>query len=341
VRWRLFGIGGILALPLLMLWFTASGSPTAVSSHADLLGSYQRPAELPAPADNLFSPTKATLGKLLFFDPLLSGSRTRSCATCHNPGLSWGDGLPLAVGEKRLALRTPTVIAAAFMPRLGWDGKFRDIESVTFGPLLSPSNMNTTETELVTRLSEIPGYVAAFKRAFGSGDITRRKVELAMAAFQRSIDPGETAFDRWIAGNEQAIDVHAKRGFLLFNGKARCSGCHNGYALSDGSFHDVGSAHGADIGRGRLFPNSVKLRYAFKTPTLRDVMRRAPYMHDGSVATIEEVIDLYDRGGIDRPSRSPLISPLGLNDTEKADLIAFLHTLDRPAQPYAVPVLPR
>jgi cytochrome c peroxidase len=343
LRWRWSSVGGILAVPPLMLWLAASGSPDAVSGHADLRTSYQRPADVPAPDDNPHVPAKVELGKLLFFDPLLSGSRTRSCATCHNPGLSWGDGLPLAVGEgqRPLTLRTPTIIAAAFMPRLGWDGKFRDIESVTFGPLLSPSNMNIIEAQVVERLSAIPGYVEAFKAAFGSGEVNRRKVELAVAAFQRALDPGETPFDRWIAGDAQAIDASAQRGFMLFNGKARCAGCHNGYALSDGSFHDIGSAYGTDIGRGRLFPKSQKLQHAFKTPTLRDVMRRAPYMHDGSIATIEAVIDLYDRGGVDRPSRSPLISQLGLSEAEKDDLIAFLHTLSSPPKPFAVPVLPR
>jgi cytochrome c peroxidase len=343
VRWKAGRIGGVLALPLLVLWLAAFGLPNAVSGHLDLRVSYQRPAGPPFPADNPHTPAKAELGKLLFFDPLLSGSRTRSCASCHNPGLSWGDGLPVAIGEsqKPLTLRTPTIIAVAWMPILGWDGKFRDIESVTFGPLLSPVNMNITEAEVVERLSAIPGYVHAFKAAFGPGEITRQKVEQALATFQRALDPGETPFDRWIAGEEQAIDDGAKRGFALFNGKARCAGCHNGYALSDGSFHDIGTGKGTDVGRGRLFPRSQKLQYAFKTPTLRDVMRRAPYMHDGSLATIEAVIDLYDRGGIDRPSRSPLILPLGLSTQDKADLVTFLRTLNSPPKPYEVPVLPR
>ena len=321
--------GGVLILPLLLLCAAPSATETAVSGHVDVRASYQRPAEVPTPDDNPYSPDKVALGQLLFFDPILSGSRTRSCATCHNPGLSWGDGLPQAIGEAQrpLGLRAPTLIAAAFMPRLGWDGKFRDIEAVTYGPLLSPMNMNMSEPNVIERLSAIPGYSAGFQAAFGKPEITRRHIELAVAAFQRTIDPGDTSFDRWIAGDEEAIDPAAKRGFTLFNGKAHCSQCHNGFALSDGSFHDIGTASGADIGRGRFFPTSVKLRYAFKTPTLRDVARRAPYMHDGSVATLEAVIDLYDRGGIDRASRSPLIFPLGLSTAEKADLMAFLHTL--------------
>jgi cytochrome c peroxidase len=335
--------GGVLILPLLFLCAAPSATENAVSGQLDLRASYRQPAEIPTPDNNPHSTEKVALGQLLFFDPILSGSRTRSCATCHNPGLSWGDGLPQAIGEAQrpLGLRAPTLIGAAYMGRLGWDGKFRDIEAVTFGPLLSPANMNMSEQGVIERLSAIPGYPVAFQAAFGKPEITRRNIELAIAAFQRTIDPGETPFDRWIAGDEKAIDPAAKRGFALFNGKARCSGCHNGFALSDGSFHDIGTASGADVGRGRYFPTSVKLQYAFKTPTLRDVARRAPYMHDGSVATLEAVIDLYDRGGIDRPSRSPLIFPLGLNATEKADLIAFLHTLNSRPQPYAVPVLPR
>jgi cytochrome c peroxidase len=123
----------------------------------------------------------------------------------------------------------------------------------------------------------------------------------------------------------------AKRGFAVFNGKAHCASCHSGPSFTDGSFQDIGSATGDDIGRGRLFPASEKLQYAFKTPTLRDVADRGPYMHDGSVATLEGVIELYDKGGIDRPSRSPSIKPLGLTTAEKAELIAFLKTLSAPA----------
>ena len=132
--------------------------------------------------------------------------------------------------------------------------------------------------------------------------------------------------DRWIEGDERAISDSAKRGFDLFNSKAHCSACHSGWAFTDASFHDIGTATGDDIGRGQLFPNSPALRYAFKTPTLRDVARRPPYMHDGSVATLSDVIDLYNRGGIDRPSRAEEIKPLGLTEQEKADLVAFMRT---------------
>lgn len=299
------------------------------SEAAKIRASYRRPPAIPFPEHNPYSAPKTALGKTLFFDPLLSRSGTVSCATCHNPSLSWGDGLARAVGEdpNGLPLRAPTLIDVAFNEPLGWDGKFRDIESVTFGPITGRANMNMTESELIDRLSTSPAYVDAFASAYGDGAITRPRIEAALATFERTIVADESPFDRWIMGDEAAISAAAKRGFDIFNGKARCSNCHNGPSFTDGSFQDIGTAKDDDIGRGRLFPSSQKLRYTFKTPTLRNVAQRAPYMHDGSVATLEEVIELYDKGGIDRPSRSPSIRPLLLTATDKADLIAFLQTL--------------
>jgi cytochrome c peroxidase len=307
------------------------------------MANYHRPKEIPFPKDDPYSAAKLTLGRLLFWDPLLSGSRTVSCASCHNPALSWGDGLPRAVGEKddKLALRTPTLLNVAWIPELGWTGHFLSLEAVTFGPITGAKNMNLSKKELLKRLSAIPGYDSAFQMAFGEGKITPSKVEMALATFQRSIVSSEAPFDRWIDGQKDAISPSAQRGFDLFNGKARCVSCHSGWAFTDGSFHDVGSAKAEDIGRGKLFPTSIKLQHAFKTPTLRDVARRAPYMHDGSVATLAEVIDLYDKGGIDRPSRAEDVRPLHLSKGEKADLIAFLNTLTGDPQDVPVPVVPR
>ncbi|OPZ00265.1 tryptophan tryptophylquinone biosynthesis enzyme MauG [Bradyrhizobium sacchari] len=305
--------------------------------------SYRRPAAVPFPNHNPYTIPKAALGERLFFDPLLSKSRARSCATCHNPSLSWGDGLARAIGEdpKGLPFRAPTLIDVAFTELLGWDGKFKTLEAVTFGPITGRANMNLTEAELIARLSAIPAYKDAFAAAFGDGAITRPRIEAALATFERTIVAGEAPFDRWIMGDETAISAPAKRGFEIFNGKAHCSKCHAGPSFTDGSFHDIGVAKNDDLGRGRLFPRSQKLRYAFKTPTLRDVARRAPYMHDGSVATLEEVIELYDRGGIDRPSLSPSIKPLSLTESEKADLIAFLQTLTASSTDTTFPKLAR
>jgi cytochrome c peroxidase len=334
---------GLACVLVLVLWGGASFSGDAGSDRAAWREKYRRPAEIPFPDGNPYSEAKFKLGRVLFFDPIMSGSETRACATCHNPGLSWSDGLPRAIGEKQtiLALRTPTLLNVAWGEQLGWDGHFRNLEAVAFGPLLSPGNMNMQEPQLIARLSAIPGYVDAFHTAFGEGAITRRKIELALATFERSIVSTEAPFDRWIKGDEHAISDQAKRGFDVFNGKANCAACHSGWAFTDNSFHDIGVARDIDIGRGKLFPKSTKLLHAFKTPTLRDVTRRAPFMHDGSVATVDSVIDLYDRGGIDRPSRADEIKPLGLTRDEKADLIAFLNTLNGKSEPVTAPSLPR
>jgi cytochrome c peroxidase len=339
------------------------------SNLAELKALYQRPEGIPFPADNPYSKAKETLGRMLFFDPILSGGHNVSCASCHNPGLSWADGMKQATGTSRMLLHTPTLIDVAWVPVLGWDGKFPSLESVAFGPLLNPANMNNTETEIISRLTNIPGYVEAFAQAFPEAKsvrgvkvvpdhsafpkanasppdsdatiVTRPCIEQAIATYERTIVASPAPFDRWIEGDETAIGAAAKRGFVLFNGKAACSNCHEGPSFSDFSFHDIGIAGEDDVGRGRMFPSSVKLKHAFKAPTLRDVSRRAPYMHDGSLPTLGAVIDAYNSAGIDRPSRSDLIHPLGLTQAEKQDLIAFLNTLTGDSVAYEVPILPR
>jgi cytochrome c peroxidase len=329
-------------LSLLLCTFLAADGESR-SSRTEWFDKYRRPLEIPYPPENPFSEAKHKLGEMLFFDPMLSGSKTRSCASCHIPALSWSDDLPRAIGEKgaELPFRVPTLLNVAWVPRLGWDGHFRDLEAVAFGPILSAKNMNLSEDSLISRLSTIPRYVDGFNAAFWESGITRRKIELAIATFERSIISKEAPFDRWIKGDEKAVSEAAKRGFDLFNGKAHCDSCHSSWTFTDSSFHDIGSARDNDIGRGWLFPNSIKLRYAFKTPTLRDVARRAPYMHDGSVKTLEAVVELYDRGGIERESRSNLIFPLNLTNEEKSDLIAFMRTLSGNPEQYPAPVLPR
>jgi cytochrome c peroxidase len=232
------------------------------------------------------------------------------------------------VNGQTLALRSPTLIDIWTVPVLGWDGKFPDLESVAFTPILSPGNMGMPSAEeAVRRINENPDYAPLFADAFDTPEVTQRKIELALATFERTITSRDAPFDAWIKGDERAIGRAAKRGFILFNGKANCAACHSGPSFTDGSFHDIGSATGGDVGRGRLFPTSEKLRYAFKVPTLREIDRRAPYMHDGSVASLQDVIALYDKGGIDRPSRSDDIRPLHLTRREKNDLLAFLRTL--------------
>jgi len=362
-----------------VLLLGASGSifGAGQSDMRTLRDMYRRPTAIPYPKDNPYSRAKYELGRMLFFDPILSGSKVRSCSTCHNPGLSWGDGEQQALGENQKplssGLRSPTLLNVAWTPKLGWDGHFGTLEGVAIAPITSSENMNLPEKAMLERLSAIPGYAKAFDAAFGKGEIstskvaqalvtrqsaipghakdfdaafgnseiTALKVEQALATFERSIVSQEAPFDRWIKGEPNAINAAAKRGVALFNGAANCAACHSGWAFTDASFHDIGVAKDDDIGRGRLFPSSVKLQHAFKTPTLRDVARRGPYMHDGSLATLDDVIDLYNRGGIDRPSRDDAIHQLNLPQGAKSDLIAFLQTLNGKPEQVPVPVLPR
>ena len=307
----------------------APAPPPAAPADAAWREAFARPAAIPFPERNPPTPEKLALGRTLFFDATLSRSRTISCATCHNPSLGWGDGRARAVGEagSEMPLRSPTLLNLAWQEPLGWTGRFPDLESVPFVPITAPLLMDLPEAELIARLAGAPAYRAAFAAAFPDGRAGRGAVEDALAVYMRSIVSADAPFDRWRDGDEAAVSASAKAGFALFNGRARCAECHAGFAFTDGSFHDVGVGQGDDVGRGRAFPGSPGLRYAFKTPTLRNVAERAPYLHDGSAPTLRAVIDLYDRGGIDRPSRSPEIRPLGLTETEKADLLAFLDTL--------------
>jgi cytochrome c peroxidase len=312
-----------------MLSLAAAGCSAAEGPRAARLAGFVRPGSVPFPPDNPFSPGKAELGRQLFFDSLLSASGTISCATCHHPRLAWGDGLPRAVGEAHISLplRSPTLLGAAWLEAFGWDGKFPTLESVAFTPMTSPANMGRNEQDVLRDIAQSPAYSAAFDQIFPGEGVSRSSVERALATYERTIVPATAPFDRWVAGDETAVSEAAKRGFDLFTGRGECAQCHAGWRFTDDSFHDIGIGADNDPGRGRLFPNSERLRHAFKVPTLRDVARRAPYMHDGSLPTLDHVITLYDRGGIERPSRDPLVHPLGLSAGEREDLIAFLQTL--------------
>lgn len=240
-----------------------------------------------------------------------------------------------------MPLKSPTLLDVRDLSLLGWDGKFPDIEAVTLAAIAGPMNMKLPVEDALARLRANPGYARLFAGAFPGQGVSRANLASALAAFEATILSGPAPFDRFVAGDESAIGAAAKQGFALFTGRAGCAQCHSGWAFTDGSFHDIGSAQGGDVGRGRYFPTSRQLKYAFKTPTLRDVVRRGPYMHDGSLRDLPAVLALYNQGGIDRPSRSVQIHPLNLSPAEQADLIAFLATLTEDATPVVMPVLPR
>ena len=319
----------LVSLLVLASGVIARAEPGANANSGDWRDEYRRPRAIPYPASNPFTPEKAELGRALFFDTRLSASKTVSCASCHKPGHGWSDGASHARGEgpTPMLFHTPTLLDIAWLDRLGWDGKFRDIEAVTFAPITSPAGMNMPEEKLLAMLAGDRSYVELFARAFPGKVIDRRTVEMALSTFERSITSKTAPFDRWIEGDESAMPQAAKRGFALFSGKAHCSECHSGWAFTDGSFHDIGVAKEDEPGRGRFFASSLKLQHAFKTPSLRNASDRGPFMHDGSIATLEAVIDLYNKGGVDRPSRAEVIKPLGLSASEKVDLLAFLRAL--------------
>ncbi|HZL58514.1 MAG TPA: cytochrome c peroxidase [Stellaceae bacterium] len=320
----------------------AGAEPAPAAERAEWKADDKRPPEIPFPANDPYTDAKAALGKMLFFDPILSGSGTQSCSSCHQPNLGWTDGQKVGIGVAPMTKHTPTLLNIAWIPVLGWDGHFPSLEKVAFGPITAPGIMNRPESELIAALQARPPYAQAFAAAFPDHAVTRSHIEDALATFERTIVSGEAPFDRWIAGDEDAISPEAKRGFDVFNGKAGCAECHSGWNFTDAGFYDIGVGKGDDVGRALVVPNSPKLKYAFKVPSLRDVAQRAPYMHDGSEPTLEAVIDLYNRGGIDRPSRSELIKPLNLTEREKADLVAFLKTLSQePERTAAIPTLPR
>jgi cytochrome c peroxidase len=303
---------------------------------------YHRPATIPFPKDDPYTPEKAALGKRLYFDTRLSVSSAQSCASCHNPSFGWGDGLAVGVGHgmQKLGRHSPTVINAAWGGIFMWDGRLATLEEQALGPIQSPGEMNMPLELLMKRLESIPEYKPMFVRVFPEEGMTAKTLAKAVATYERTVVSERAPFDAWIEGDQKAISEESKRGFAVFNGKAQCAACHEGWNFTNDGFQDIGLP-GDDIGRGKFVPGVIKMEYAFKTPGLREIARRTPYMHDGSLATLEQVVEHYNHGGVDRPSRSDLMRPLGLTAQEKTDLVAFLKSLTSNLTPTAAPVLPR
>jgi cytochrome c peroxidase len=241
---------------------------------------------------------------------------------------------------KPLARRSPTIINAAYGLIFMWDGRAASLEEQALGPIKADVEMNLPIDQLLARLKGISEYGPLFAAAFPKEGLAPETIAKAIATYERTVVSGRAPFDEWIDGNEKAISEEAKRGFVSFNTKAKCSLCHSGWNFTDDSFHDIGLPS-EDVGRGKLLPGIEKMQRAFKTPGLREITRRGPYMHDGSVATLEAVIDHYVKGGIARASRSELMKPVALSAQEQSDLVAFMKTLKSDVDPTPVPVLPR
>lgn len=291
---------------------------------------YRRPDGILSPSYNPLTTEKATLGKTLFFDARLSRDGKMSCATCHAPDKRWSDGRFRPLGSEHVpnARRTPTVLNSAWLTALMWDGRAGSLEAQAVLPITTPHEMNFDIPALISRLQDIEGYRPLFTQAFGDATINQKRVTQALASFQRTLVSQTAPFDRWVSGDENAISESAKRGFALFNGKAQCASCHSSWRFTDDSFHDIG-LRTEDIGRGAKVPPEVTLmQYAFKTPSLRDLPINGPYMHDGSMLSLEEVIKHYEKGGIARKSRSLEMKTFELTDEERQTLVEFVKTLD-------------
>jgi cytochrome c peroxidase len=291
---------------------------------------YRRPA--PRPVEN---EALAKLGRKLFFDTRISASGKTACASCHFPELGYvvTDAHPTNDSGKPTSRKSQPLIGLghADKARVGWDGRSATLEEQAKASIaIGSMSMGETETPVIVefieeRVKSDSGYVAKFSTALPDRPIDIDTIALALAAFERTLEPATTPFDRWVAGDEGAISAAAKRGFVLFNGKAACVACHNGWRFTDDQFHDIGTTT-TDQGRGKAAKDE-SLNFAFKTPTLRSVALRAPYMHNASLATLDEVVRHYEKGGIDRPSRSPLLVPIQLSDAERHDLVVFMNAL--------------
>lgn len=279
------------------------------------------------------------LGKTLFFDPRLSASGKISCATCHQPSLNWTDGREKSIGhEGAIGKRNaPTIANSWVYTRLFWDGRARDLADQAFAPIISESEMASDMPDVMRKLRRIQGYKDLFKKAFGDEQINPDRMTLAIAQFEKTVISGPSAFDLFLSGDQKAMSNAAIRGLHLFRTKAGCMNCHYGPLMTDNRFHAIGFAT-TDAGYYKVTHQDADSG-KFRTPSLRDVMRTGPWMHDGKEKDMAGIIEALNRA--DRPGiKSPLIKPLGLSKKEKADLLAFLSAISAPAEAFTPPVLP-
>ena len=326
----------------------ASATLVAVLLPADAVASQvppgpQRP-ELPlgldlymhVPDDNPFTPAKVALGRMLFFDSLLSADRSLACASCHDPARAFTDGRPVSVGVfgRKGTRNVPTLVNRTYGASFFWDGRITTLEEQVLQPIQDPKEMDITVGEVVVRLEGDRDYSDLFQAAFGrevnDGDLAK-----ALASYVRTILSGYGPIDRYLNGDRDAFTERQLQGLRLFRGKGNCTACHLGPTLSDEQFHNTGVAwsDGEWLDDGRFGVTGEEPdRGRFKTPTLREIARTAPYMHDGSITTLEDVVEFYDRGGNSNSHLDPAIRPLHLTIDEKRALLAFLSSLSGEVQ---------
>ena len=325
------------------------------------------------PQDNPITPAKVKLGRLLFFDQRTSGDVSTSCKSCHTPELGWGDGQAISRGYPgtRHWRNSQTVVNSAYLTKLFWGGEVTSLESQANSAITGNLAGNGDPVMIEERLAQIPEYVALFKEVFGVDQPTYNLALKAIATFERAeVVDNNTPFDRYMRGDKNAISPSAVRGKTLFEGKANCIRCHNGALVSDENYHNLGVPPPPQFEKDVLM--QVSLRYQhysrgvpeevylkadrdlglyyttkreedkgrLRTPPLRYIRYTAPYMHNGVFATLEKVVDFYNKGGGDDPARSILLAPLNLTPPEKADLLEFLQTLSGPEILMEPPAMP-
>jgi cytochrome c peroxidase len=284
----------------------------------------------PIPPNNPQTSKKILLGRQLYFDTRLSKDNTIACATCHSPNMGWSDKGPTSEGilGQRGGRRAPPVSNAAYNPLQFWDGRSPSLEDQSKGPIQNPIEMGNTHEVMIRTVGDIPGYVEEFKDVFGTTPITIDQVADAIASFERTVVTTDSPFDRLAQGDAMALTKLERQGLEIFNGKGHCSSCHWGPNFSDGRFHNLGvppiDPKKPDNGRYDVTKDPADMG-AFKTPTMRDVGLRPPYLHTGGEKTLEDVIAFYDKGGgVKDPNLDPMMLPLGLSKGETAALVAFL-----------------
>ncbi len=284
---------------------------------------------MPVPADNPMTPEKVALGRQLFFDERLSADGSRSCYSCHVCEKGLTDGLPKAIGalNKQLPRSSPTLWNIGYHKEFYWDGRSGSLEKQALAAWTG-ANMSAKADEIVVKLNALEGYRSQFQKVFQS-DATPDNVVKAIGAFERTIISGNTPWDRWKAGDNNAISQSAWRGWNIFQA-IKCNNCHDGVLFTDQQYHNVGigmDQKEPDPGRGKV-TNRPEDTGAFKTPTLRDIAKSAPYFHDGSVATLEEAVDIMLAGG--KPNQyldKKNLQPHKLLPEQREDLLNFLRSL--------------
>jgi cytochrome c peroxidase len=287
---------------------------------------------IPWPNDNPYSPARAELGRMLFFDGRLSANGVVSCAFCHEPAHAFAAALPLSIGVdgKFGTRRAMTLINRAWGKSQFWDGRAPTIEAQIVSPLTNPDEMGMTTEGAVEKIRSIKGYAPLFAAAFGDSTITYDRITQAIATFERTIVSGYSPYDRYVAGDKTALTKQQKDGLDFFNKKGECAECHRAPTFTDEKFANIG------VGMDRAKPDPGRSGITnkrsdfgkFKVPTLRDLAVRAPYMHDGSIKTLGEVLDLYAKGGLPNPHLDTRLAPFYLDAETKRALLAFLDGLN-------------